>query len=518
MKTKGLIAILFIMTWTQPVYAFHAGKWSYEMSNLVHNVPCVPIRAFPSRGTFIMTKILTSVTIQNLTTGKTFHGNQKFNLYILSGTYSLYGGTMEEAWTINGDNGTGTSSWSWTDQSDSYSGSYDFSLTEIPPESCYTEYGVEYCFIDEYLCDVPDSPGSVEVCYWVRERYNAFCTPCRDSCKKYFSGGLTYYKCYVDDPTGGFEIEYNVYNCIMGSCPWCPGVTTAYASGQNSSGAISGQITTSDGGDVPADSRVIAYFTDDNQFDRQTPIFESAGGGTWHYFFGSLTATTYTLHTVVPGYKNSVTTWTFSPGEPEALDFTIHPGDSQNRAEIPFYEDFETGILQGCWVKNSTGTGRILITGANDPLGYYHLTMDSSVDGTYGLNELLLTANLDGEKNIRLSFIHKEFGDEDNPMPATFTGSNNSDGVAISADGNTWYKVQGLVDGDGISSDYKEFTVNLDAAVQSAGIEYNSSFWIKFQQYDNFSIPTDGFAFDNIQLFSSPPNVMPSILPLLLSD
>jgi hypothetical protein len=144
--------------------------------------------------------------------------------------------------------------------------------------------------------------------------------------------------------------------------------------------------------------------------------------------------------------------------------------------------------------------------------------MDSSVDGTYGLNELLLTANLDGEKNIRLSFIHKEFGDEDNPMPATFTGSNNSDGVAISADGNTWYKVQGLVDGDGISSDYKEFTVNLDAAVQSAGIEYNSSFWIKFQQYDNFSIPTDGFAFDNIQLFSSPPNVMPSILPLLLSD
>jgi hypothetical protein len=129
--------------------------------------------------------------------------------------------------------------------------------------------------------------------------------------------------------------------------------------------------------------------------------------------------------------------------------------------------------------------------------------MDDSTSGGFSLNELVLTIDLFGQSGVKLSFYHKEFGDENHTMPGSFTGSHNSDGVAISADGSTWYKAQGLTSIDGISSGYKKFEVDLDLVVASAGITYNSAFKIKFQQYDNYPIPSDGFAFDDIILTST---------------
>ena len=85
-------------------------------------------------------------------------------------------------------------------------------------------------------------------------------------------------------------------------------------------------------------------------------------------------------------------------------------------------------------------------------------------------------------------------------MPDSFEGSHNSDGVAISADGNARYKVRGLIKQDGISSKWKYFEVDLDAAVDAADISYNGTFKIKFQQYDKNPINKDGFAFDEIEL------------------
>jgi hypothetical protein len=86
-------------------------------------------------------------------------------------------------------------------------------------------------------------------------------------------------------------------------------------------------------------------------------------------------------------------------------------------------------------------------------------------------------------------------------MPDSFTGSHNSDGVAISADGTTWYKVQGLTSVDGTSSGWQRFELDLDAAVSAAGISYTNGFKIKFQQYDNWPIADDGFAFDDIEVY-----------------
>jgi uncharacterized protein YkwD len=170
-------------------------------------------------------------------------------------------------------------------------------------------------------------------------------------------------------------------------------------------------------------------------------------------------------------------------------------------ANFPFFEDFERGDLQGCWKTLSTGTGRISMATSNVPFsGARHLTMDSAVRGTYSLNELILTIDLSGQSEAVLSFYHKEFSDENHAMPDMFTGSHNSDGVAISADGTTWYRVQGLTSVDGISSGWKRYEIALDAEAAAAGIDYTSTFMIKFQQYDNYPIATDGFAFDDVSV------------------
>jgi hypothetical protein len=177
-------------------------------------------------------------------------------------------------------------------------------------------------------------------------------------------------------------------------------------------------------------------------------------------------------------------------------------------AAFPFAEDFETGVLEEYWSTNSTGNGRILVTSFNDPAaGSYHLTMDSANWMSPALNEVLLNVNLAGETGVMLSFLHKEFNDDNHVMPSTFVGSHNSDGVAISQDGNTWYKVQGLTSVDGTTSEWQAFEVDLDAAAAAAGIGYNTAFKIKFQQYGKNPIVSgsfrfsDGFAFDDIELY-----------------
>ena len=83
-------------------------------------------------------------------------------------------------------------------------------------------------------------------------------------------------------------------------------------------------------------------------------------------------------------------------------------------------------------------------------------------------------------------------------MPDTFSGPHLSDGVAISADGINWHKVQGLTSADGITTDWQRFDVDLDAAIAIAGISYTDAFQIKFQQYGNERIQRNGFAFDDI--------------------
>lgn len=170
-------------------------------------------------------------------------------------------------------------------------------------------------------------------------------------------------------------------------------------------------------------------------------------------------------------------------------------------ASFPFTEGWETGTFASWWTTQSTAAGRIRILTTNAPnTGTRHVVMDSGVDSTFSLNELTLTINLTGRTNVRLRFFAKQFTDEAHQLPVSFTGSANGDGVAISADGLDWRRVW-----DGTTQAVGTHTaqdIDLDAAIAAASIAYNGTFRIRFSQYDDFGVSTDGYAFDDIEVLS----------------
>ncbi|PYJ04914.1 MAG: hypothetical protein DME25_09320, partial [Verrucomicrobia bacterium] len=69
--------------------------------------------------------------------------------------------------------------------------------------------------------------------------------------------------------------------------------------------------------------------------------------------------------------------------------------------------------------------------------------------------------------------------------------------MAVSEDGITWYEVQDL---RSLTSSYREYVVDLDAAIAAHGLRYNSTFRIRFNQVDDFQIPFDGIGLDDISI------------------
>src|SRR6185503_5841786 len=70
-------------------------------------------------------------------------------------------------------------------------------------------------------------------------------------------------------------------------------------------------------------------------------------------------------------------------------------------------------------------------------------------------------------------------------------------GVALSADGIRWYEVQSL---RSLTTTYREFVVDLDKAIANLGLAYNSTFRLRFNRYDDYPIPFDGIAFDDVSI------------------
>lgn len=184
-------------------------------------------------------------------------------------------------------------------------------------------------------------------------------------------------------------------------------------------------------------------------------------------------------------------------------------------APFPFTEDFELGPpLADYWSVRSSNTGRVLVTTANDPVGVYHLTLDSASDSSFALNEVTLVADLEGASNVILQYDWQVLGDETHQLPDTWTNSADGDGVAISEDGVIWHRIENLFDpGTGT---YETKKLDLDAAAAAAGLTYTKTFRIRFQQYDNNPIASDGLSLDNIQLIqgTNDPEIATAFLPI----
>ncbi|MEX0938203.1 MAG: alkaline phosphatase family protein [Pirellulales bacterium] len=165
-------------------------------------------------------------------------------------------------------------------------------------------------------------------------------------------------------------------------------------------------------------------------------------------------------------------------------------------------DDFESGGLSGAWTaSSSTSEGRIRVTGAEGTAGgSFALLMDTieASSGGFVLNEAIWTVDLNGVLSPTLSFSHAEWGDEQETFSGPYTGSVNADGVSISADGVNWHPV--LTPDEQSTGEWAEYTVDLAAEATAAGISLGENFRIKFQQYDNFPIATDGRGYDEIRI------------------
>ncbi|MDA0991397.1 MAG: hypothetical protein O3A51_11680, partial [Verrucomicrobia bacterium] len=173
-------------------------------------------------------------------------------------------------------------------------------------------------------------------------------------------------------------------------------------------------------------------------------------------------------------------------------------------ATMPFAENFESGVLASHWVVTGTAEHRTQVTTANGPhAGAYHLTMDDSVNGgNYSRNELTLALDLAGYSNVDLTYWVTDIGDEPHGPPATpFVTGADFDGVAVSADGVTWYEVDELRT---VAGPYEQRLVDLDVAIATHGLVYATPFFIRFNQYDNFAIANDGLGLDDITITGTP--------------
>ena len=199
----------------------------------------------------------------------------------------------------------------------------------------------------------------------------------------------------------------------------------------------------------------------------------------------------------------------------------ISPGTTVGTQTV-FSDGFETGFLGAAWstAGNSGATARTQVTTANVPkTGIYHLTMDttSTTTGTFAANRPTLTLNLTGRKNVSLEWFQKEFLD-DNHSPTLvgplgiFDSMANYDGVAISQDGVTWVQVAPMTS---LLSTYSTAVTRfpLDPVIQRLGWSYNSTFRIRFSQYDDQSIPNDGIAIDDVAVKADPVNSIAVNLP-----
>ncbi|MDH5461983.1 MAG: LamG domain-containing protein, partial [Candidatus Bathyarchaeota archaeon] len=170
--------------------------------------------------------------------------------------------------------------------------------------------------------------------------------------------------------------------------------------------------------------------------------------------------------------------------------------ESMGEQQYTFFEDWESGsIASENWTTySSAAQGRIVVATDTPYEGSYALWMDVGTDGIYSLNELITNFDFSGATQVVLDFYHNEYGDE-NHAGSDHTDHQNADGVYYTLDGSYWYHLLNLVDPLG----WTNVNINVTADTDFQG-PVNSSFAIKFTQYDNYPRTNDGRGFENINI------------------
>jgi hypothetical protein len=120
--------------------------------------------------------------------------------------------------------------------------------------------------------------------------------------------------------------------------------------------------------------------------------------------------------------------------------------------------------------------------------------MASSVDDDDVTNEAWLLLDLSGNTQVDLEFYWQDLGDE-NSTP--------TDGVYFSDDGGANFTLVYDFNPEGNTDDtYNLLTLDVDALAAANALTLSSTFVIKFQQDDNYTLNFDGITIDDINVFS----------------
>jgi beta-lactamase superfamily II metal-dependent hydrolase len=164
------------------------------------------------------------------------------------------------------------------------------------------------------------------------------------------------------------------------------------------------------------------------------------------------------------------------------------PSPSAATASFPFSDGFETGILGDVWTVQTTVAGRVRVDTAYPCSGSYAALLDCSPSGSYSTAAIVLAIDLAGQSEVKLNFSWREFLDENHAADGVFISDNQ---------GESWHQAYSFNSGPQSCTD---LSLDLDAAAADGGLSYNDRFWIKFQFYDDFSIPSDGYAIDDVEV------------------
>ncbi len=174
-----------------------------------------------------------------------------------------------------------------------------------------------------------------------------------------------------------------------------------------------------------------------------------------------------------------------------------------NEAEDPpLEENFDLAAVPADWKAVQGGSARISFTG--EPGGSNELNLGRSVFGIEAYNQVDIEITRPAGASLTLSFSQRERSDSDQAMSETFTGQQNSDGVAVSADeGSTWTRLVSLT-GSNSSNSQRLFSFNLDDALAGSGAPVTTpdALLVRFQAFEPGSASGQGHVFDDISVIA----------------
>lgn len=253
-------------------------------------------------------------------------------------------------------------------------------------------------------------------------------------------------------------------------------------------------VTAPNGGeDFTAGNATTITWTWSGSFSTVNIDYSTNGGGTWTSIVSG-TANDGSHAWTVPSTATTQGRVRVSGGTASDMsnaDFMITVPSGGSYATLPYTTSFGS-TFDSFWTTAVTANGRVRLLTTNTPhSGTYHMVMDDAVSGGFSQTEARLGLNLAGQTQVALSFWWKDFGDE----------THTQDGVYFSNNGGASYvKVYNLNGGSFSDNTWRLQSLDLDALAASAGLTLTSTFVVKFQQYDDYPITTDGFAIDDISV------------------